>query len=552
MDTRKLTRPALLLPLLLLCGGGCEWFFGLEKKQAFSVGGASGLGGEGNDRALGVVMSKAGASYVVGSFTSKTVTLGATPLTRQGSESIFLLMLDQERKIGWARSLGGEGRDRAWGVALGGDNDLYIVGHFDAPITFDTVGQLSPYSHTGGTPADTLFVARLDLSTGKFVWAKRLGITGSSATLQRQVNITMGAADTLYVAGGFIYSTELDPVGTGVASAGDEDAFVARLTRNGKVLWARLAGGAGTDRFHGLVNDGSGGVVVTGFFERTATFRGSSTTLTSAGERDVVVARYDASGGLSWASQAGGSRSDQGNAVDRDPSADTIVVAGAFNSADATFGALDKVSSAGRGDVFVTKMDSAGKFGWVTTGGGPADDAALGLTADNNGNAMITGYFQGNATFGSKSLVSRGAQDMYLLRLSSTGEEVFFAPVGGDNTISIGRGVVIAANKRALAVGSFDGDLAYGGVDLKTAGKEDILLLHLVPTGGGATPLDAGPDSSRPDASRKDGAQPDMADKDSAQPDAVIPDSTAPDADMKDSSQPDKGQPDKGMPDLQT
>ena len=57
---------------------------------------------------------------------------------------------------------------------------------------------------------------------------------------------------------------------------------------------------------------------VTGFFDGSATFGAgetNATTLTSAGDADIFVAKYDASGDLVWATRAGGTGTDVGNSI---------------------------------------------------------------------------------------------------------------------------------------------------------------------------------------------------------------------------------------------
>src|SRR5690606_36964948 len=70
-------------------------------------------------------------------------------------------------------------------------------------------------------------------------------------------------------------------------------AFVAKYTPSGDVLWARVSGGPDEEESWGVAVDAAGNAYVTGHFEQAATFGGH--TLSSAGERDAFVARYDAS-----------------------------------------------------------------------------------------------------------------------------------------------------------------------------------------------------------------------------------------------------------------
>jgi hypothetical protein len=131
-----------------------------------------------------------------------------------------------------------------------------------------------------------------------------------------------------------------EPNETFLVSAGKGDIFVARYDANGALLWATSAGGTESDQGIGIAGDGAGGSVVSGQFFGTARFGAdepNETFLVSAGNTDIFVARYDANGALLWATQAGGTGFDKGNGIAGD-GAGGSVVSGQFEGM-ATFGA---------------------------------------------------------------------------------------------------------------------------------------------------------------------------------------------------------------------
>ena len=101
-----------------------------------------------------------------------------------------------------------------------------------------------------------------------------------------------------------------------------------------------------------VLADGSS--IVTGMFQGTATF--GNTTLTSAGNNDLFVAKLDASGTYKWAKQRRVERGlimEIGVSVLADGSS---IVTGKFADT-ATFGNTT-LTSAGSYDVFVAKLDA--------------------------------------------------------------------------------------------------------------------------------------------------------------------------------------------------
>jgi len=97
-----------------------------------------------------------------------------------------------------------------------------------------------------------------------------------------------------------------------------------------------------------------------------------------------------------------------------------IVMAGAFQGT-ASFGGAP-LTSAGQRDILVAKYSSAGTHLWSKSFGSAADDIAYGVAVDASGNAFVTGYFQGTVDFssglGGGTLTSAGVVDVFLLSLA--------------------------------------------------------------------------------------------------------------------------------------
>ena len=77
------------------------------------------------------------------------------------------------------------------------------------------------------------------------------------------------------------------------------------VTSAGVIDWAVRAGGSSIDYGYGIASDGSGGGLVIGSFQGTATF--GATSLTSSGGYDIFVMHVTSAGVIDWAVRAGGS-----------------------------------------------------------------------------------------------------------------------------------------------------------------------------------------------------------------------------------------------------
>src|SRR6185369_2519560 len=100
-------------------------------------------------------------------------------------------------------------------------------------------------------------------------------------------------------------------------------------------------------------------------------------------------------GNYDWDRHTGGSiMPDDGLAITADPAGNTYVT-GDFSSS-AAFGS-SSVNSAGSRDVFVAKYSEGGDLLWVKRFGGAYDDFGEGIAVDASGNVFVTGKFQGSA-----------------------------------------------------------------------------------------------------------------------------------------------------------
>ena len=257
---------------------------------------------------------------------------------------------------------------------------------------------------------------------------------------------------------------------TTLTNAGSTDVFVAKVDASGSYVWATQAGSSSLDIGYGISTLPDGSAVVTGSFRGTATF--GTTTLTSAGDDDVFVAKVDASGSYVWATQAGSSSDDVGKGISALPDG-SAVVTGYFQST-ATFGSTT-LTSTGDADVFVAKVDRSGTYVWATRASGSSDDVGYGISALPDGSSTVTGYFQGTATFGSTTLTSAGNQDVFVAKMDPSGAWVWATPAGGalaDN----GYGISTLPDGSSTVTGPFRGTATFGSTTLTNAGSVDVFV----------------------------------------------------------------------------
>lgn len=213
------------------------------------------------------------------------------------------------------------------------------------------------------------------------------------------------------------------------------------------IEWQKNLGGPGPDASVSMLQTEDGGFILAG----PANGIGGDVT-THYGGNDIWVTKLSSTGVLEWQKSYGGPEDDM--ASDIDFTADGgYVVAGytASSSGDVT-------QNQGGGDAWVIKLDGSGNLDWQKSLGGSAYDAAVSVKHSASGGYVIAGVTQ--STDGNVSL-NHGGEDVWVVRLSATGDIVWEKTFGGSNTDS-GYSVELTSDGGYIVAGqtlSTDGDI---------------------------------------------------------------------------------------------
>jgi hypothetical protein len=214
-------------------------------------------------------------------------------------------------------------------------------------------------------------------------------------------------------------------------SGNSGEIFLVKYDATGNILWARNAGGTNNDMAWNVTADANGNSYITGNFTSSSTTFGSIT-LTNSGTQSAFVAKYDPSGNVVWATNPTTTGTSCGYGVSVDPSGN-VFVSGAFDAPSIVFG-LFTLNGNGYNDCFIAKYNSSGNVQWAKSAGGANPESAQGISADMNGNAYVTGHFASSSiTFGSNTITTSG-QSVFLTKYDSLGNNLWAkASVGGFN-----------------------------------------------------------------------------------------------------------------------
>lgn len=257
------------------------------------------LGGSGNDVANRVLVDANDGVVLVGE--TQSIDWPTTPQAHQtihgGGWDVFVARIAPDgASLVSSTLLGGAGDDYGRGLApIAGGQVAVVVGTTGSAVFPTTGGVLAP-APLGGQDG---FVSALLPATGALAWSTRIGGQDDDV-------VTAVAAETdggVLVVGGTHSSDFPTTVGAFAGEhAGNDDAFVARLTSNGTALdWSTLLGGHDADRALAVTRGRDQEVVVTGYtLSDDLPCAAGSFDATANGSYDAFLHRFDPTGHTLW------------------------------------------------------------------------------------------------------------------------------------------------------------------------------------------------------------------------------------------------------------
>lgn len=242
--------------------------------------------------------------------------------------------------------------------------------------------------------------------------------------------------------------------------------------------WAKTSSEISQSQGNSVCIDVSGNSYVTGYFQGPSISFGSFT-LTANGSPNLFLVKYDPFGNVLWATNAGGSSSNQAVSVACDDSGN-VFITGNFGDS-IVFGSTTLLNNtAPYTPMFLAKYNSSGNVIWARRMGGNGFDHANSVATDPYGNSYVTGLFAfpNNATFGSIALTNTGmgGYDVFIVKYDPFGNALWAKGYGADDNV-VGRSVTTDASGNNYVSGSYNSPaLTFGSTTLTGNGYSTFLV----------------------------------------------------------------------------
>lgn len=394
--------------------------------------------------------------YLMGSFSDMVdFDPGPNTFTLNGNNfsAIFIAKYTSDGNFIWANKISCSGATTPGEIVLDNLGNIIVTGSFKKDIYFssDTLTSVS-------TSWNDIFISKFDTS-GIFLWAKSAG--GSSE--DELFSCGTDESGNIFVCGDFYSTADFDP-GIGVAnltSSGLRDIFILKLSQAGNYLWTKRLGNSDYDRATKLIVSGQN-VFITGYFKSYIDFdTGPGISSFNPSVRNPFLLSIDTLGNFNWARHLSSTGFSEGKSLAVDPFGNIYwsgVVQGIMDL-DPGSGTLN-YTFINLPDIYMVKLDSYGNFLWGNAWGSNNGEILNDMVCDNLGNVCATGFFMGTLDFdpspATHFLTSIGSEDMFILRISASGNLVRVRQVGSTN-FNIGRDIAMNQINYVYIVGEFQG-----------------------------------------------------------------------------------------------
>jgi len=295
----------------------------------------------------------------------------------------------------------------------------------------------------------------------------------------------------------------LDSDGDGISNLDEflkgSDPTVAgtMMTSSHTYGWSNSFGGSSRDYAKGVATDAAGNIYVIGHFESQVDFDISAAddSQLSNGSSDVYVTKLNVDGSYGWTRTFGGTGYDYGHAIAVDDLGNSYLTGGFSRTVDFDPGVgVDSRSAVNVTDIFVTKLNADGSYGWTRTFGGTQTYHnpyyGNGIALDNAGGVIITGQYIGTVNFDmtgpGDTHTAVGGTDIFLTKLGVDGSYGWTHSFG-DRLGDEGKAVAVDASNNIYVTGAFSGtvdfDAGAGINQHSTSNGRDIFVMQYLPDG---------------------------------------------------------------------
>lgn len=367
------------------------------------------------------------------------------------------LVLDPEVKL--STYIGGSSTDAAEDVAIDSKGNIIIRGRTKSsnfPVSTSA-------SQTTLSGVDDTFIVKMT-PTGMRLWATYFGGGASEEGL-----VTGGLAidhnDNILITGSTKSDSSSFPETVGAFQRkrnGQTDAYVAKFSSTGTLVWATYYGGSQIDEGDGIAVDSDNNVLVSGetISSNFPVSPGAFQTSILGSNSDGFIVKFNSNGQRLWATYFGGSGAAYELMYDiQADNNNNIIVVGTGASGFPVTSTASQTTFGGVRDAVVAKFSTSGSRIWATYLGGTGEESAYRAAVDSDNNIVVVGFTGSTSasfpitTTAVQTTFGGGGYDGFVTKFSSSGSRIWSSFYGGSQSDEM-YGVALDGSNNIYIAGS--------------------------------------------------------------------------------------------------
>ncbi|QHT69849.1 hypothetical protein GXP67_25980 [Rhodocytophaga rosea] len=374
-----------------------------------------------------LIIDATGSLYLCGEISAEDISLAVYSTNAHqplhgGSIDGFLVKFGSNGVPIWATYYGGTKIDKGEELAIGPDGNIYMVGQTNSENGIATAGAYRTTAYNPGCNSDTdcdqdAFIAKFNSQNGQRIWGTYFGGThrdySSGVASDGQSNIYI-CGRTISTDGIAIGSNPHQAFRAGTTNGSNvSSGYLAKFTDEGQPIWGTYYGNNGYDNALKVLTDGPDNIYIIGdtqgsdFITNSNDISRGTHQTSRAGSSDVFVVKFNSSGKKIWATFYGGTAYESAIHILSDKKGGLYII-GVAESSNGSKNYIatttNKVANGlrndygGAKDLFIAKLDTAGKRIWGAYYGDNQEELAWGGSINTEGKIYIAGTTKSNIT----------------------------------------------------------------------------------------------------------------------------------------------------------
>jgi len=376
-------------------------------------------GGNSYDRGFAIDY-KNGHIYIAGNtFSMNMATTGVHQETVVDADEGFLAKFDTTGNLVWSTYYAGEMHDFFGDVLVDQNNDIYCTGHTSSLSNIAVLGAHQDFFL--GTSA--CFIVKFD-DTGNRIWGTYYGTSNEDGR-----GLGIDSNNDLYVTG---YTTSTNGIintsNTSVHQTtmnGGADAFIAKFSPLGSLIWGTYYGGTGNDLATDLAIDSNDSIYIVGnTTSNNYIYYNNGFQSTPSSIDDSFIAKFGSDGTISWGSYFGGNEADYITKIDVHPGGGIVFTGFTQSQTNISTSGAYQINHDANYDAFMTHVDQDGQREWSSYYGGSDSDEGRGIALrEDNLQVYLTGITASlnnmTSSGAEQTLYGGGSYDVFLAKFCS-------------------------------------------------------------------------------------------------------------------------------------